>query len=162
MDKNKIKKIERIALGVQAILVLALLGYVYFSSVPEAGSVIVGKSILEPDIVLYVNQGEELYLSTNENFDNSLVVKEGDELQLPPGTYFYKVKNWLRESEVQTFTIESKVGLNLYNRPEGYELENSGNVDLDIQGEKSGITGSLGVDESIDVKEDDTYEGKQK
>jgi len=157
--KNKKNK-TKIFVGIEIVLVLAILFYLYFFANPTA-YVISGESILDPDFVFEIEEDEEVWISSNEEFTNSIILKQDSEIQLPAGTYYWKIKNLLRESEVQTFTIESSVGLNLYNRGENYELENSGNVDLEVSGENSGITGSLGVGDSIEVMEEDIYEGKQ-
>lgn len=164
---KKIKKLnmERKVLLVEAVFVIGVLIYLFFSMAPSIVSPIAGKTILESDFVFEVGEGEEIWISSNPDFEARIILKQDSELQLPPGTYYWKVRNWLRESKVQVFTIQSHVGLNLYERKENYELENSGNVDLDVKKKKGGITTNipLEVGESIDVEKDDSsYEGGQR
>ena len=84
---------------------------------------------------------------------------------MPPGLYYWKVRNGFRESGVQNFTIQSHVGLNIEEREENYELQNSGNVELNVTKEKSGIVSEIVLDigEFTEVEKDDSiYEGVQK
>lgn len=144
---------------VEAVIVLAILVYLFFSMAPTGFS-IAGQNIFENDYTLEIEKGDQVIISTNMDFENSIILEQGESIDLPPGTYYWKAKNWLRESKVQSFTIQSNVGLDLFVRGSDYELENSGNVDLNVTGKKSGITTALEEGESIDVKEDN-YEGKQ-
>lgn len=145
----------------QAVLVLAVFVYMYFSFAPQTYAPISGQSILEPDFVFEIGNGEEVILSNNINFDNPMFLKEGSEVDLPPGKYYWKVKNWLRESEVKSFTIESNVGLDLFEGIEKDRLENSGTVDIEVKEKKSGITGGIGVGESVEVEKNGEFEGVQ-
>ena len=160
MKNKKTTKKEKMILGVEALLILGAVFYIYLSSA-VANAPIIGKSILEPDLIIEIEKGETVLISPNKDFIEPIVLETDSEIQLPPGTYYYKIKNWLRESEIKSFTIESRVGLNLYERAENYELENSGNVDLEVSGKSSGMTTNLEVGESIEVKEEDVYEGSQ-
>jgi hypothetical protein len=92
-------------------------------------------------------------------------LKEGSEITLPPGVYYWKVRSRFRESEVKSFTIKGHVGLDIKERSENYELENSGNVDLNVTRDKKGITSSMTLDvgELEEVEKDDSkYEGEQR
>lgn len=145
----------------EAVIVLGVFVYLYFSMAPEAISPISGQSILEPDFVLEIGNGEEILVSRTPDFDNPLILKEGSDVELPIGTYYWKVRNWLRESEVRTFTIESNVGLNLRAGFEKDLLENSGTVDVEVTEKKSGSITGVGVGESIEVDKGGEYDGKQ-
>ena len=148
----------------EAVLVLGVLIYLYASADPKAISPISGQTIFDPDFTFEVESGGEILISINENFDNQIVLREGDEIDLPPGTYYWKVKNWIREGSINKFTIQSNVGLNLREGEEKSLLENSGNVPLNITKKKGGITSSVGLEsgKSLEVEKDNSsYEGGQ-
>lgn len=164
MKENKFTKFERRFLIAQAILVLGALVYLYLSMSPGIISPISGQTIFDPDFVFEVENGQELLISTSPEFINPIVMTEDSELDLPPGTYYWKVKNWLRESEVNSFTIESNVGLNLRKGNEKDLLENAGNVDVNVAKSKGGITTNIPIEKgkSIEVEKDDSnYQGEQ-
>ena len=145
----------------EAVLVLGIVAYMYFSMAPEAISPISGQSIFEPDFVLEIGNGEEVLVSRTPDFSNPIILKEGSEVDLPVGTYYWKVRNWLREGEINTFVIESNVGLNLREGSEQDLLENSGTVDVKVNEKKSGTITGVGVGESIEVEKGGEFEGKQ-
>jgi len=103
-------------------------------------------------------------VSIDEGFTNPIILKEGDEIVLPPGDYYWKVKSQYRESEIQSFTIQSQVGLNIKQKEENYELENLGNVDINVTRENElGISSmTINIGETEDVEKDKSnYEGRQ-
>lgn len=159
--KNKKMSLEKKFLIAEAVFVMAVLVYLFVSVTPKAVSPIQGQTIFDPDYTIVIEGMGKVVISTNPDFGNPIILEEGDDIELPPGTYYWKVKDWLRESEVQNFTIQSNVGLDIFKRGNEYELENSGNVDLEVEGKRSGITTALEPGESTKVKEVDTYEGKQ-
>ena len=162
--RDKITRLERRILLAEAIVVLSIFIYLFFSAAPLARYPIAGQTIFDPDFAFEIEEGDEVIISTNLEFTNTIILKQGSDIQLPPGTYYWKAKNWLRESKVQTFTIQSNVGLDLYKRGENYELGNSGNVDLEVTKKKESITTNipLEVGETKEVKGDNSsYEGKQ-
>ncbi|MBU0959702.1 MAG: hypothetical protein KKB31_07185 [Nanoarchaeota archaeon] len=162
MKKRKIKTGRKVLLA-EGILVMGALIYLFVSMNPTAISPIAGKTIFDPDFSFEVENGEEVWVSIDVVFSNPIVLKEGSFVDLPPGTYYWKVKNWLRESEVQTFVLESNVGLNLIVGGEKNKIENVGNVDLEVTEKNAGITSSfgLGSGDSADVSKDSELEGKQ-
>lgn len=158
---NKMNMEKKVIIA-EAVIVVAILAYLFFSMTPTGFS-IAGQTIFENDYTLQIQKGDKVIISTNENFDNPIILEEGESADLPPGTYYWKAKNWFRESEVQSFTIHSNVGLDLFVRNDNYGIENSGNVDLNVTKKKGGITSEipLEVRETKDV-EGAEYEGKQK
>jgi len=164
MSNRGIGKYERIFMIVSAVFVIGALFYMYVSSSPKTISPISGQTIFNPDFVFEIENGEELVISTSLDFTSPIILNEGSETDLPPGTYYWKVRNWLRESEVGSFTIESSVGLNLRKGNEKNLLENSGNVPVDVTKKKGGITTQIPVDvgKSLEVEKDNSsYEGRQ-
>lgn len=161
-----LKKINtsRKILLVDAVFILGIFVYLFFSNLPKAVSPVSGQVISDPDLTFEIEKGDTIWISTTSDFADPIILKENSEIFLTPGEYYWKVKNWLRESEVKTFKIETNIGLDLYNRGQDYELKNSGNVDLDVDKKKGGITSSfpLEVDESKELEKDNSsYEGKQ-
>lgn len=164
MITNRKISLEKKIIIAEALFVFGVFVYLYFSMAPEAISPISGQTILEPDFVFEIGNGEEILISKDSEFENLIVLKEGSELDLPPGTYYWKVKNWLREGGVNSFTIESNVGLNLRRGNEKDRLENAGNVPVDITKKKGGITTEIPIEvgKSLEVEKDNsTYEGAQ-
>jgi len=169
-QNKKNRKVEhknktRVFLIIQALFILAVLGYLYFSSAPKA-VFISGQSIIEPDVSFEVvaGTGEKIIVSRDPNFRNPIILEEGSTTNLPPGLYYWKSKNWLRESVVKTFEIKENVGLNLRIGDEKSILENAGNVETVVIEKKSGITSgtSLDVGGSMEADEEADYEGTKK
>ena len=163
MIKIKFNAEKKILLA-EAVLVFGALAYLFVNMSPMAISPISGQTIFEPDFVFEIGGGEEILINTNIEFTNPMALKEGSELDLPPGTYYWKVKNWLRESEVKTFTIQSSIALNLREGDEKNILENAGNVDVNVEEKKGGITTNIELErgKSIEVEGGDVnYSGTQ-
>lgn len=110
----------------------------------------------------------KIILSGDESFSSVIELGEGSSIDLAPGIYYWKVKNILRESEARNFSVESKVALEIKRIGEDYELQNRGNVDLDIKEyeRRGGIVGrtilDAGESEKIEDAENKTYEGGEK
>ena len=68
-------------------------------------------------------------------------------------------ENQFKESEINNFTLQSQVSLNLIETEGIYEIVNSGNVDLNIISEEEGFI--LGVNKIKKIDENKTYEVKQ-
>lgn len=165
MEKIKKLSLEKKILIVEAVFVLGVFAYL-FLAVPEQISPVSGKAITSSeDFVFEIANGEEIWISTSNAFVNPIVLKEGDEVTLPPGTYYWKIKGLIRDSEIKTFTIQALAGLDLNNKENSYGLENSGNLDLNVEKKKDSsiTTFPIGAGEEIDVARDDsTYKGGQK
>lgn len=161
---SKLTKTEKKVIIAEAVFILGVFAYLFFSTAPSQIFPLQGMVIIEPDFVFEIENGETVLISIDENFTNQIVLREGDEIVLPPGEYFWKVKSTYRESEIKTFTIQSQAGLNIKEREQNYELKNSGNVDLNVTKENEFGISSMTIDvgESEDVEKDDSnYEGEQ-
>ncbi|MBI2044670.1 hypothetical protein HYT23_01290 [Candidatus Pacearchaeota archaeon] len=164
MRESRKTNFEKKFLLAEAILVFGALIYLFFAMAPNAISPVSGQTIFEPDFVFEIENGQEILISSTIDFANPIVLKEGSELDLLPGTYYWKVKNWLMESEIKTFTIQSNVALNLVEGEEKNILENAGNVDVNVAEKKGGITTNIELEQgkSVEVgKGDVDYEGRQ-
>jgi hypothetical protein len=165
MEKIKSKmSLEKKILIAEAVLVLGILAYLFLLNSPEAISPISGQVVSDPDFVFEIENGDKVLISLDEEFTNPIILQEGDEITLPPRTYYWKVKSLFRESDVKTFAIEGQVGLNLRTGQEKNILENSGNVDVAVKKTKGGITTSipLEVGASTEVDNNGVYTGGQK
>ncbi|MEK6918126.1 MAG: hypothetical protein AABW51_04220 [Nanoarchaeota archaeon] len=163
ITKNRIG-LEKKILIAEAVLVAGIFIYLFFLNAPQAISPISGQIVSDPDFVFEIQNGDQVLISPNKDFGSQITLSEGDEVTLPPGTYYWKVKSLLRESEVKTFTIEGQVGLNLRTGPEKNILENSGNVDIAVKKTKGGITTNipLEVGTSTEIENNGVYTGGQK
>lgn len=164
MKENKITPIERKIIIAQAVFVIVCLGYIVIANSPNQVYPLQGMSISEPDFNFEIENGEEVLISVDKEFTNPFVLSEGEKITLPPGTYYWKVRGKFRESEVKSFEIVGQVGLDIKKRAENYELENSGNVEMNVTKEKDGKVSSMTMDvgEITEVEEDNSiYEGEQ-
>jgi hypothetical protein len=160
---KKLNKTKRILL-IEGVFIIGVLIYLFFSTAPNQVYPLHGMTIIDSDFVFEIENGEEVIVSIDENFTSPIILKEGSDVTLPPGTYYWKVRSRFRESDVQSFTIQSNVGLDIREREESYELQNSGNVNLNVTSEKQGMTSGIiiEVDESKEVgKDNSSYEGRQ-
>ncbi len=163
MKKSKTNKTKKILI-IEGFLIFGILIYLFFSTSPNSIYPFSGMTISENNFSFEIENGYEILISKTSDFENAFVFKEGDSVTLPPGLYYWKVRNNFRESDVKNFTIESTIGLDFYEREENYELENSGNVDINITKKNNDSTSSeiLDVGESAKYEKDNsTYEGRQ-
>ena len=89
---------EKKILTAEALFVLGVFVYLFFSTTPNAVSPISGQVVSDPDFIFEIENGEEILIANDEAFTNPILLKEGDDLTLPPGTYYWKVKGFLRDS----------------------------------------------------------------
>jgi len=158
----KMNRTKKIIIG-EGILIIGILIYLFFSTAPGQIYPLHGMTIIEPDFNFEIENGEVVMISIDENFTNPIILKENSDIFLPPGLYYWKVKSIFRESEIRNFTVQENVGLNLKERVENYELQNVGNVDLNVTRENKGVTSNtiLDVGESKEVEKDNSsYEGR--
>ncbi|MBU0894872.1 MAG: hypothetical protein KKF48_02480 [Nanoarchaeota archaeon] len=132
MNNKKLTGLEKNILIAEAVFVFGILIYLFFFTGPNQIFPFQGMSIIEPDFVFQIENGEKVMLSVDKEFTNPIELGQDSEILLPPGVYYWKAVGFLRESEVRSFTIQSHVGLNLKERKENYELQNAGNVDLEV------------------------------
>ncbi|MCK4553040.1 hypothetical protein KAT80_02460 [Candidatus Pacearchaeota archaeon] len=158
--KKKTKKI----IVAEAIFVVGVFVYLFFSTSPSQIYPLSGMTIIESDFVFEIENGEEVLISFDEDFTEPIVLNASSDIIFPPGTYYWKVRKGFRESEVKNFTIQGHVSLNIQERKENYELYNSGNVELNVTKKKARITKIIILDpgESEEIEKDNsTYEGRQ-
>lgn len=154
----------KLVLIFELVFVVGVFVYLFFSTAPNQLYPLSGMTISEPDFIFEIENGETIEISSDEDFTNPFVLGVGSDITLVPGTYYWKVKSNFRESDVKDFTIQGHVSLDIKEREENYELQNSGNVDLNVTKENRGLTAEIiiPVGESEEVEKDNSkYEGGQ-
>jgi hypothetical protein len=88
----------------------------------------------ETEILFSIEKADKILVDDNLEFTTpeEYFVKDGLEISLVPGTYYWKAIG-IRESEIRTLTIKSKVSLELRKVSEGFDVVNSGNVRLNVE-----------------------------
>lgn len=102
--KIGLSKKERIFLVVQAFLVGGIFVFLYLYNSPSSIG-ISGKIVYDEDFTFEISEGEFILLSFDGSFEDSVALHEGDSIVLSSGTYYWKVKNWIREGDVREFVI---------------------------------------------------------
>ena len=153
---------NKLMIVIELILVMSIVS-LFFVSKPEA--VYPTNGMVVSDNFDFDYDNGKVILASDKNFEN-IVDIGGEKIELLPGTYYWKVKYWFRESEIKNFTVESKIELELKKIGEDYELQNRGNVDLNVsEYNKEGITGQMileiGESKELEDIENKTYEGNQ-
>jgi len=113
---------------------------------------------------------EIIVISENSDFSNSryLEIEKGENIsfELPPGKYYWKSDNGIIESLKNEFVVQSEVAMEINREENKSELENVGNVKINITKNEGGIIVGhiiLGPDNSEEIQdeEDINYKGKQ-
>lgn len=158
-------------------LVFVVLAVIYILSIsPKQISPLDGMVITETDFDFEFENADTLIISRDENFSKAMIFNERFSVRLPPGTYYWKVKNRFRESEIRNFTIQGNVALNLEKRNAEddeeneiiYRVENVGNVDVNLTKKSGSMVGYaiLGIGEELEISENKTenmsFEGRQR
>jgi hypothetical protein len=158
---TKTKKI----LIIEGVFVIGILVYIFLFASPNQIYPLAGMVIKEPNLDFEIKNAEEILISKDKNFTEQIILKKDEEILLEPGTYFWKARNEFRESEIRNFTIRELVALNLKEYHNSYELENAGNVNLNITkiGEKkiANIIIDMGQSDFFE-KDNSIYEGEMK
>tara|TARA_Y100000310_G_scaffold343868_1_gene453589 strand:+ start:2518 stop:3018 length:501 start_codon:yes stop_codon:yes gene_type:complete len=156
MHDKHIIKIDLILVIVSVIGLIVLVGY--------ASPLVIGPideyETQDTAILFEIEKADVILIDDNVEFTSpeEYVVKEGLEINLKPGEYYWKaVGVW--GSEIRTLTINSEVDLRLRrlenSDAEKYGVFNAGNVKLNIDvydGDELIDKLKLGVDEEIKVK----------
>ncbi len=104
--------------------------FIFFT--PRLVSPISGRLISESEISFEFENADYVILSRTGEFEDSLILRKGVNLYLEPGTYFWKAKSNIAESEVRNFTIQTRVSINLLEINRSIEIINSGNTEENI------------------------------
>ncbi|MCF7910490.1 hypothetical protein K9L16_02350 [Candidatus Pacearchaeota archaeon] len=156
---NKIK----IILILEVSFILVALIYLFFSFAPKQIYPLTGMVISEPGFVFEIQNADKILISPEVKFKNPILFEKNSKINLPPGTYFWKVQGKFRESEISNFTIKEHVSLELKNFNGSYELWNTGNTELNIKENSKekgeGFVLSSSKFQKINASENTTYIG---
>lgn len=144
--------------------ILAISGIMFYGG-GEITGLIVGPTLNEPSdglvttraVLFSIENADVIFIDDNAEFTSPEImnVHDGLEVVLEPGLYYWKA-NGLRDSEIRTLTIESRVELRLRETDEGYEVVNGGNARLNVDVYENGVLKDKVV---IDVDEGKILEG---
>lgn len=164
MEHKHIIKIDLVLIAVSVIGLLVLVGY--------ASPLIIGPidefETADTKILFEIEKADIILIDDNAEFTSpdEYVVKDGLEINLKPGEYYWKAVGVLG-SEIRTLTINSEVDLRLRRLENGdserYGVFNAGNVRLNVDvydGDELIESVKLGVDEEVEV-EGDKFVGGQ-
>ena len=158
--KNFFYKRGKIFLLLELIVIFLALVFLFFINKPKQIYPLDGMAVSNDNFIFEIENGDQVLISNNPNFTNSIVLYENSEIILPPGKYFWKVRNNFRESEVESFIITEKVGLEI-NKKDNI-LWNSGNVDLNVSDDRGIIGFVLEKGKIKKIKENNiTYIGEK-
>lgn len=139
MEKKKIG--DFVVLGLSAVLLLGVLGYVS----PMVISPFDNLTTTNSSILFAFDKADTILIDDNLEFSSPLELHAENNLivNLKPGKYYWKIRG-ARESKVNTLTIVSEIDLRLRESGEQYELVNAGNSKLNVDVYNgSTLTGNL-------------------
>ena len=158
------KIIGKIFIVLELLFVIGVFTYFLINS-PQA--IAPTGDIITDNFTFEFKNARELLISTNPEFTNPIILKKDFKINLPPGTYYWKVRGLIRESEVRNFTIKTRAEFILNESKTRYKLTNLGNVILNITEKSHNKTiGELiinvGESKEVEKKNQTSFEGKQK
>jgi len=121
----------KIILILELIFVVGVIGY-FLSIKPIAVAPSSGLVIQNDNFSFEFKNTKKLVLSKTFDFENKIEFKKDFSVDLPPGTYYWKLKSWFRESEVRNFTIYSRVSIKLDEVDGNLMIYNTGNVGVNL------------------------------
>lgn len=130
MKKNMVYLIDSILLIGSIFVVMWAIGF----SNPLVIAPIDGYETTGNSILFSIKNAEKLIISNDINFSdsNEYTLGENFSLDIKPGTYYWKVVG-VTESEIRTLTVKDSVILELVKTDNGYNVINSGNVNLNVE-----------------------------
>ena len=151
----------KVFIGIEVLIIVAIFSFIILNK-PNLISPPSGFVIQDMNFSFDFENADQLIIATNPDFENPIILDETREIELPPGTYYWKAKGLLRESEIRDFTIVTHVAVRLGENGERYILSNEGNVDLNItSGENSSVAIIVGDSQEFE-KINQSFEGRQK
>lgn len=103
-------------------------------STPNVISPIDNYETINSSILFSIENADYLYIDKNINFTNPIEVnlKDNSKIQLEPGVYYWKAVG-VRQTEIKTLTINTLVSLKLDKTENGFNVVNSGNINLNVE-----------------------------
>jgi hypothetical protein len=157
--KSKRKLLERKFVIIELALI-GILVWLYFSARPVSIYPASGMVINEFDFNFEIENADEIVIARDAEFNDPIIIKEGKDVVLIPGTYYWKAVSLLGESEVRNFTIKGSLVLSLVKEDEGYRVVNRGNVDSNVtKGDENAVIEKK--DSRVFDNENESVEGRQ-
>lgn len=148
----------KILIGIEVLALVLIFSFILLNK-PSLVNPPSGFVIRDLNFSFDFDNADKLIIATNSEFKDPIVLKETRSIELPPGTYYWKAKGLLFESETRNFTIVTHVALKLEGSEEGLVLSNIGNVDLNITNNETSFIMDVGDSELV---ENGTFEGGQR
>ena len=129
MENKKIFTVDLVVIIGTFLVLIVLIGY----STPLVISPINENNKTKSDVLFSIKKTDKLFIDDNINFSsqNQYLLKDGFELSLNPGIYYFKtVSNEI--SEIKTLTVETKVTLELKENQNHYDVINAGVTSIDV------------------------------
>ncbi|MFA5484821.1 MAG: hypothetical protein WC260_01025 [Candidatus Pacearchaeota archaeon] len=107
-----------------------IIGY----STPRVISPIDNYETTSSNVLFSIENADYLFIDKDINFTNPIEVnlKNNSQIQLEPGIYYWKAIG-VRQTEIRTLTINTLVSLRLDKTESGFNVVNSGNVNLNVE-----------------------------
>jgi len=110
--KTKTKTI----LALEIIFVIGVFAY-FFTLQPTAiapiSGHVIGLDAGSGEFNFRFENARKVIIAKNPEFDNAVEFDRTFAIDLPPGTYYWKVRGWIRESTTSNFTLAQKIALRL-------------------------------------------------
>lgn len=154
------KKVSKIVL-LELVLLAVIFGVVFYFGGGFNNSVGTGYSFVN------FENAHQIYIDDNPDFDSPEKIGE-DEIELSPGTYYWRAEGLLGESEEGSFSVDNSVIIRMKIKDGDAVLENIGDVPIDLAEKRGGvIIGKMviAVNDSViieNVNEDSVFEASQK
>ncbi|MEK6918589.1 MAG: hypothetical protein AABW73_00980 [Nanoarchaeota archaeon] len=128
----KVTRKTKTILILEGIFIIGVLAYL-LASKPVAIAPISGNVINEGDFNFKFENAKKVIISRDKEFESKIEFKKEFAINLPPGTYYWKVKGWIRESQIMNFTIANKVSLRIDEQNNTLSVYNVGTKDIKIK-----------------------------
>lgn len=133
METNKIHIIDTTIVVSTLIIFLSMViyvGYLNPLAIAPSNDFVTG----DTSVLFSFENADSILIDDNPEFTSpeKINVKDSLVVRLAPGTYYWKIESITR-NEIRKLTILSEIGLKLKKSEWGYEVVNSGNVELNVE-----------------------------
>jgi hypothetical protein len=129
--KEKMKKTTKMILAIELVFVIGVMIYLAASK-PQTIAPVSGYVINDNNFDFKFENAKKIIISTDQEFKNKIEFSSDSAIKLPPGTYYWKARGWIRESETENFTLASLVSLRLDEEGRTLAIYNQGNREIKI------------------------------
>lgn len=150
---------------IESIFIIGVIGFI-LASKPVIIAPISGNAIYNGELSFKLEGAKNFIIAREKEFINPIELGREGTIRLPPGTYYWKIKGLIRESQVQNFTVENKVELKLDQKNGVVSIYNIGTDSMEIKiiSEESQKNTTLLVGQYLDenISEQVMVEGARK